>query len=123
MDRMMHGVRYGFLAATLLLGLAACTGKDTQEPQTGNLTLCRDKVAELSLEETRFKIDGMENPDCAGCKVLRDSLADYDCVSVRATASGTFHHGGTFSQVGVYEGMLDISGLQILEWRSKRSHF
>lgn len=110
----------GMLSMALLLGLGACAG-DSTEPQTGNVTLCRDKVAEMSVEENRYQLKGAES--CQGCQELQDTLRHYDCVSVRATAGGTFHRGGSFSQVGVYEGSLDLNWLKILEWRSKRRQF
>lgn len=109
---------WSLLALPLLL--AGCGGEST-DPQTGNLTLCRDKVAEMSVEMNRYRIEGAES--CQGCQELQDTLRNYDCVSARVTAGGTFRRGGSFSQVGVYEGSLDLHWIKILEWRSKRRHF
>jgi len=110
----------GVLSVLALLGLEGCAG-DSTEPQTGNVTLCRDKVAEMSIEANRYQLKGAES--CQGCQELQDTLRNYDCISLRVTAGGTFHRGGSFSQVGVYEGTLDLNWLKILEWRAKRKQF
>ncbi|MEN9354686.1 MAG: hypothetical protein RL318_2011 [Fibrobacterota bacterium] len=114
-----HGVRNVFLAG-LLWALSGCSGS-TQGPQTGNITLCGDKVSEISVDGMRYHINDARS--CQGCQELQDTLKGYDCVSVRAVASGTYHRNGSFGKVGVYEGQLDLTSLEILEWRSKKKHF
>lgn len=104
-----------------LAGLLAGCGDVSTEPRTGALTLCGDKVSEFSVDGLRYQVKGSKS--CRGCQEVRDTLRGYDCVKLMVTASGLYRHSGSFGKVGVYEGTLELEGLEIHEWVSKRRQF
>lgn len=119
MDSTRVGAWHGVAVLGLLL-LAGCGGSSS-EPQTGTLTLCRDKVAEMSVDGLRYQVKGARS--CQGCQEVQDTLLGYDCVTLAVTAGGLFRRSGSFGKVGVYEGTLELESLQIHEWKVKRNGF
>ena len=108
----------GFVALAWLL--AGCGGTSS-EPRTGSLTLCGEKVSELSVDGLRYQVKGVKS--CQGCQELLDPLKGYDCASAMVTATGLYRNSGSFGKVGVYEGTLELENLQIHEWKSKKNGF
>ncbi len=106
--------------AVMALWLAGCGGASS-EPRTGSLTLCGEKVSELSADGLRYQVKGAKS--CQGCQELQDTLKGYDCVSAMVTASGLYRHTGSFGKVGVYEGTLELERLEIHEWKSRKNGF
>lgn len=112
--------RVGRGLASLACLLVGCGGTSS-EPRTGSLTLCGEKVSELSVDGSRYQVKGARS--CQGCQELLDTLKGYDCVSAMVTATGLYRNSGSFGKVGVYEGTLELESLQIHEWKSKKNGF